>query len=115
LVPVTFFVANKSLNIQNLLVLVPVVCYLSKFVDGDAAKQFNLLWRYSEELKRVNKGNTCKINVNRIGSSLQPRFGSFYFCLDDIQGLIFNNKKIHGPKSKNHKLTRTKIIFKPTI
>jgi hypothetical protein len=43
------------------------------------------LWRYSEELRRVNEGNTCKINVNRIGSTIVPRFGSFYFSLDGIK------------------------------
>jgi hypothetical protein len=57
----------------------------SDIVDGDAAQQYNLLWKYSEELRRVNEGNTCKININRIGSTLQPRFGSFYFCLDGIK------------------------------
>jgi hypothetical protein len=67
------------------LVSVSVVYYRSKFDDGDAVKQYNLPWRHSEELKRVNKGNTCKIDVNMIGFSLQPMFGSFYFCLDDIK------------------------------
>jgi hypothetical protein len=56
-----------------------------EIVDGDAAKQYSLLWRYSEELRRVNEGNTCKINVNRIGSTIVPRFGSFYFSLDGIK------------------------------
>jgi hypothetical protein len=73
--------ANKSLDVQNLFVLVPTVCYRSKFVDGDAT----IYCGDTEELKRVNKENTCKIFVNRIGSSLQPRFGSFYFCLYGIK------------------------------
>jgi hypothetical protein len=67
------------------LVLVSVVYYCSKFDDGDAVKQYNLLWRYSEKLKRVNKGNICKINVNMIGLSVQSMFGSFYLCLDGIK------------------------------
>jgi hypothetical protein len=54
-------------------------------INGDAAKQYNLLWRYSEELKKINKENTCKININKIGSSLQPRFGIFYFYLYGIK------------------------------
>ncbi|PNX55181.1 hypothetical protein L195_g048808, partial [Trifolium pratense] len=56
-----------------------------EIVDSSVAKQYNLLWRYSEELRNKNKGNTCKINVNRIGPTLQPRFGSFYFCFDAIK------------------------------
>jgi len=54
-------------------------------LEGDAAKQYNLLWRYSSELRRVNGGNNCKISVERIGPQLQPRFSSFYFCLDGIK------------------------------
>jgi hypothetical protein len=54
-------------------------------INGDTAKQYNLLWRYSEELKKINKENTCKININKIGSSPQPRFGIFYFYLYGIK------------------------------
>lgn len=51
-------------------------------VEGDATKQYSLLWSYASELLRANQGNTCKINVNRVPPSLLPRFGAFYFCLN---------------------------------
>jgi hypothetical protein len=54
-------------------------------IEGDAAKQYNLLWKYSAELQRVNRGNTCKINMERLGPQLQPRFSSFYFSFDGIK------------------------------
>ncbi|GAU49696.1 hypothetical protein TSUD_181940 [Trifolium subterraneum] len=37
---------------------------------------------YAEELRRVSKGNTIKINVERPYLSLLPRFESFYFCFE---------------------------------
>jgi len=30
----------------------------------------------------VSKGNRCKINVERLSLSVQPRFNRFYFCFD---------------------------------
>lgn len=45
-------------------------------VEGGATKQYTLL---SAELKR---GNTCKINVDRISPILKHRFGSLYFFLE---------------------------------
>ncbi|KAI5402328.1 hypothetical protein KIW84_050078 [Lathyrus oleraceus] len=54
-------------------------------IEGDAVKQYNLLWRYSTELRRVNSGNTCKINLTRVRPTIQPRFGNFYFCLDGLK------------------------------
>lgn len=51
-------------------------------VEGDATKQYTQLWSYSAELRRVNKGNTCKILLDRPDPNLLPRFGSFYMCLD---------------------------------
>lgn len=54
-------------------------------IEGDATKQYNLLWKYSAELQRVNRGNTCMINMERLGPQLQPRFSSFYFSFDGIK------------------------------
>ncbi|XP_058758242.1 uncharacterized protein LOC131631465 [Vicia villosa] len=53
-----------------------------KIVEGDADMQYAALWRYASELKRVNSGNTVKINVERPSPTIQPRFGSFYFSFD---------------------------------
>ncbi|XP_045816626.1 uncharacterized protein LOC123909782 isoform X2 [Trifolium pratense] len=54
-----------------------------EIVEGNAARQYNLLWRYSAELRRVSdNGNTCKITIERPHPTLQPRFGSFYFSFD---------------------------------
>lgn len=54
-------------------------------IQGDAVKQYNLLWRYSAELRRVNSGNTCKINLTKVGPTIQPKFIKFYFCLDGLK------------------------------
>lgn len=51
-------------------------------VERDSAKQYNLLRRYNVELRRANRGNTCKLKLERRGLDLQPRFGSFYMCLE---------------------------------
>lgn len=53
-----------------------------EIVEGNAARQYSLLWRYSAELKRVCAGNSCEINMERPHPTLQPRFGSFYFSFD---------------------------------
>jgi len=37
-----------------------------ELIEGDAKKQYTLLWRYAAELQRVSKGNRCKINVEII-------------------------------------------------
>ena len=54
----------------------------SGIVEGEATKQYSLLWSYSAELRRANEGNTCKIQLERLAQNLQPRFGRFYMCLD---------------------------------
>ncbi|XP_058765869.1 uncharacterized protein LOC131639388 [Vicia villosa] len=51
-------------------------------VEGDAVRQYAMVWRYAAELKRACAGNAVKINVERPIPSIQPRFGAFYFCLD---------------------------------
>ena len=45
-----------------------------ELIEWDARKQYTLLWRYSTELQRVSPGNRCKINVERMSLSVQPRF-----------------------------------------
>ena len=47
-------------------------------VEGDASRQYSMLWRYAAELKRVCPGNNCKINMERPAPTLQPRFVSTY-------------------------------------
>lgn len=51
-------------------------------VEGDALKQYTLLWSYCAELKRACAGNTCRLEVERPCPSVPPKFGSFYFCFD---------------------------------
>ena len=53
-------------------------------VEGDASRQYSMLWRYAAELKRVCAGNNCKINMERPSPTLQPRFSRFYFCFRSI-------------------------------
>ncbi|XP_058784822.1 uncharacterized protein LOC131659682 [Vicia villosa] len=53
-----------------------------RILEGDADRQYANLRRYASELHRVNPGNTGSITVNRPIPSIQPRFGSFYFCFD---------------------------------
>ncbi|XP_057442732.1 uncharacterized protein LOC130734375 [Lotus japonicus] len=51
-------------------------------VDGAAEMQYTLLWRFSNELRRRDAGNTCKINFVTPRASLHPRFLRFYMCLE---------------------------------
>jgi hypothetical protein len=51
-------------------------------VDGDADRQYSLLWSYSEELRRANPENTCKLHIERPAPTLEPRFGRYYLCFD---------------------------------
>ena len=51
-------------------------------VEGDATKQYTLLWSYAAELRKSSAGNTCKIHLERPAQNLQPRFGRFYMCLE---------------------------------
>ncbi|XP_058746525.1 uncharacterized protein LOC131619449 [Vicia villosa] len=53
-----------------------------RILKGDADRQYANLRRYASELHRVNPSNTVSITVNRPSPSIQPRFGSFYFCFD---------------------------------
>ncbi|KAI5401417.1 hypothetical protein KIW84_066040 [Lathyrus oleraceus] len=47
-----------------------------KIIEGDADNQYASIWRYAEELRRVNHGNTVKINVERPSPSIQPRLST---------------------------------------
>ncbi|KAJ1428938.1 hypothetical protein SESBI_08654 [Sesbania bispinosa] len=40
--------------------------YARNIVDGDVSQQYTLLWDYSAELRRVDLGNTCKIQLERV-------------------------------------------------
>jgi hypothetical protein len=53
-----------------------------KIIEGDADKEYAMIWRYAAELKRVCRDNNVKINVDGPSATIQPRFGSFYFCFD---------------------------------
>ncbi|KAK2446568.1 hypothetical protein QL285_017358 [Trifolium repens] len=64
--------------------------YATAIIEGDSDKQYALLRRYGDELKRVCKQNTVKIGVERPIGSLHPRFASFYFCFDGCKK-GFNN------------------------
>ena len=50
-------------------------------VEGEAAKQYTMLWQYSEELRKANRGNTCKLQLFRPNLEMSPRFERFYMCL----------------------------------
>lgn len=65
---------TKSRNIVRRLIM--------DLIEGDATKQYTLLWRYDVELTKRYRGNTCKLQLERPSLALQPRFGSFYLCLD---------------------------------
>ncbi|KAI5422925.1 hypothetical protein KIW84_046079 [Lathyrus oleraceus] len=43
-------------------------------VEGDSSKQYNFLWSYGAELRRVSPGNTFKININSPVPGLPPKF-----------------------------------------
>ncbi|XP_057429555.1 uncharacterized protein LOC130722743 [Lotus japonicus] len=53
-----------------------------QIVEGDASKQYTLLYKFSAELRRVCAGNTCKMQLENPAGSIQPRFGRFYMCLE---------------------------------
>lgn len=53
-----------------------------EIVEGDASRQYNLLYRFSAELRRASLGNTCKINLDTPVMGLMPRFKRFYMCLE---------------------------------
>ena len=55
---------------------------VKELVEGDATKQYTMLWSYSAELRKASAGNTCKLSVERPDPALQPMFGSFYMCLE---------------------------------
>ncbi|XP_058779616.1 uncharacterized protein LOC131653480 [Vicia villosa] len=61
-----------------------------QMIEGDADKQYSNLWRYAAELHRVSAGNTVKINIERPSPSIQPRFGSFYFCFEGCKKGFIN-------------------------
>ncbi|XP_058725696.1 uncharacterized protein LOC131596990 [Vicia villosa] len=68
-----------------------------QMIEGDADKQYSNLWRYAAELHRVSAGNTVKINIERPSPSIQPRFGSFYFCFEGCkQGFIHGCRPFIG-------------------
>ncbi|XP_058759808.1 uncharacterized protein LOC131633114 [Vicia villosa] len=52
-----------------------------KVVEGDSAKQYNMLWSYGAELRRASIGNTLKMNISRT----PPRFERCYMCFDGIK------------------------------
>lgn len=53
-----------------------------EMVEGDASRQYSLLYRFSAELRRVSPGNTCKMQLEHPTGAIQPRFGRFYMCLE---------------------------------
>lgn len=65
-----------------------------KIIEGDADKQYANLWRYVVELTRVNPGNIVNINVERSLSSIQPRFGSFYFYFEGCKKGFINGCRL---------------------
>ncbi|XP_057440530.1 uncharacterized protein LOC130732514 [Lotus japonicus] len=51
-------------------------------VEGDALKQYTMITSYAGELKRVNHQNKAAIILRYNPTTLQPRFGCFYMCLE---------------------------------
>ena len=62
-----------------------------EIVEGESSKQYSLLWSYSEELRRACRGNKCKLELDRPGPGLKPRFGRFYVCFDGCKKAIKNS------------------------
>jgi hypothetical protein len=56
LVPVCFFVANKSLNVQNVLILVPAVHFRSKNADVTNSCTCGSYEVASEDAEWINEG-----------------------------------------------------------
>jgi hypothetical protein len=48
--------------------------YATAIIEGDSDRQYALLRRYGDELRRVCKQNTVKIGVERPIGSLHPRY-----------------------------------------
>ncbi|XP_058761902.1 uncharacterized protein LOC131657970 [Vicia villosa] len=65
-------------------------CLAEEIVEGDATRQYTMLWRYAAELKKQCPGNTIKIDVERPLPTIQPRFDKFYFCLDGCKKGFIN-------------------------
>ncbi|XP_057454530.1 uncharacterized protein LOC130746039 [Lotus japonicus] len=59
-------------------------------VDGATAMQYTLLWRFSNELRRRNAGNTCKMSFETPRASLHPRFSRYYMCLEGCKRGFLN-------------------------
>ncbi|XP_057452889.1 uncharacterized protein LOC130744744 [Lotus japonicus] len=51
-------------------------------VEGDALKQHTMLRSYATELTRVDHQNSVALILRYVPITLQPRFGSFYMCLE---------------------------------
>ena len=60
-------------------------------LEGDGQKQYNMLYDYAAELRRVSTETTVKIKINQPQPTLQPRFGSFYLCLDGCKKGFVND------------------------
>ena len=52
-----------------------------EIIEGDATKQYNMLWSYAIELKKQCNGNIMKIDTESPLPTLAPRFGMFYVFL----------------------------------
>ncbi|XP_058747019.1 uncharacterized protein LOC131620008 [Vicia villosa] len=65
-----------------------------RIIEGDADKQYANLRRYAAELHMINPGNTLSITVSRPNPSIQPKFGSFYFCFDGCKKGFINGCRL---------------------
>jgi hypothetical protein len=66
--------------------------YATAIIEGDSDRQYALLRRYGDELKRVCKQNTVKIGVERPIGSLHPRYFLLLFMFfHNLSNILLSN------------------------
>ncbi|KAJ1428939.1 Transposase, MuDR, plant [Sesbania bispinosa] len=69
-------------------------------VDGDVSQQYTLLWDYSAELRRVNLGNTCKIQLERVSPDTPSYRPGGNQGKPPLLSKVRGNQRLKGKQSK---------------